>query len=102
VQAPAREALGRASPSREAAPDVPATRRPPAPVPQRARPQPERSRQAPRTRSPRLPRFGLPGLPERIRKEVPGTADVCALGERYGGWRRDSPEAVICRRTQGR
>ncbi|MEV6960552.1 hypothetical protein AB0M97_15390 [Streptomyces sp. NPDC051207] len=105
VQAPAREALARVSPGREAAPAGPATRRPAAPVPQRAQ-QPERARQAPRTRSPRpeprRPRVDLPALPELIRKQVPGTTDVCALGEVYGGWRRDSPEAAICRRTQGR
>ncbi|WP_279547734.1 hypothetical protein [Streptomyces sp. DH24] len=105
VQAPAREALERISPSREAAPGVPATRRPAAPVPRRAGQQPERSRQAPRTRSPhaepRPPRAGLPALPDRVREGVPGDTDVCALGRTYGGWRPDSPEAAICRRTYG-
>ncbi|MEU6251978.1 hypothetical protein [Streptomyces sp. NPDC047043] len=33
---------------------------------------------------------------------VPKTADVCALGRQYGGWRADSPEAVICEQTYGR
>jgi hypothetical protein len=97
VQAPAREALERVSPSHEAAPAVPATRRPAAPVPQRARQQPERSPHPEQRR----PRVDLPALPERIRKEVRGTTDVCALGKKYGGWRQDSPEAVICLRTQG-
>jgi hypothetical protein len=27
---------------------------------------------------------------------------VCALGKQYGGWRKDSPEAVICERAYGR
>ncbi|WP_328316266.1 hypothetical protein [Streptomyces sp. NBC_00388] len=30
------------------------------------------------------------------------TADVCALGEGYGGWRPDSPQARICHQTYGR
>ncbi|NKQ27809.1 hypothetical protein [Streptomyces galbus] len=30
------------------------------------------------------------------------STDVCALGKRYGGWRADSPQAVICERTYGR
>ncbi|NGO75428.1 hypothetical protein G6045_07015 [Streptomyces sp. YC504] len=29
------------------------------------------------------------------------SVDVCALGEQYGGWPSDSPQAQICRNTYG-
>ncbi|MGW2512794.1 hypothetical protein ACWC0A_26055 [Streptomyces scopuliridis] len=32
---------------------------------------------------------------------APAVADVCALGERYGQWPEDSPQARICRDTYG-
>jgi hypothetical protein len=28
--------------------------------------------------------------------------DVCALGRKYGGWKADSPESVICKGAYGR
>lgn len=31
----------------------------------------------------------------------PKSADMCALGRTYGGWRADSPEAVICKQAYG-
>jgi hypothetical protein len=36
-----------------------------------------------------------------VQQEIRGNDDVCALGKKYGGWRSDSPEAVICDRTYG-
>ncbi|MFC9653644.1 hypothetical protein ACFQ65_31190 [Streptomyces sp. NPDC056450] len=32
---------------------------------------------------------------------APAFADVCTLGERYGKWPKDSPQARICRETYG-
>ncbi|MEU6777233.1 hypothetical protein [Streptomyces sp. NPDC046759] len=100
VQAPAQEALEMTGPSRRpkrAAPTVPRRRaeeppvvhRPPAPpaAPPRAREHPRQSHTA------------LPDLPQ----PVPRTpSDVCALGRKYGGWRTDSPESVICDQAYGR
>jgi hypothetical protein len=45
----------------------------------------------------RQPPAGIPDVP----RSVPKAPDVCALGTEYGGWRPDSPEAAICRRTYG-
>ncbi|MEU5365078.1 hypothetical protein ABZ354_16650 [Streptomyces sp. NPDC005925] len=106
VQAPAREALDRVSPSREAEPDPSAPRRPSAPAPGRDG-QPERSRQPPHLRPappvPLPPRADLPGLADDIHEDVRGgDTDVCALGDKYGGWRQGSPESAICREAQGR
>ncbi|MFI1509808.1 hypothetical protein [Streptomyces sp. NPDC020597] len=101
VQAPAREALELAGPPRRPQPSAPSAGRPrtagggPAPGP-RSRPQarpdrPERPRHA-------QPRVELPD----VAAEVRGSTDVCALGEKYGGWREESPETVICERTYER
>ncbi|MDO0928757.1 hypothetical protein QQY24_26315 [Streptomyces sp. TG1A-8] len=91
VQAPAREGLEKVGPSRAprhsepAAP--PAAHRPPLP-PAAPRPRPDR---------PRRPYTDVPDLP----RSVPNASDVCALGRKYGGWRRNSPEARICERAYG-
>ncbi|MFC9929075.1 hypothetical protein [Streptomyces sp. NPDC127190] len=112
VQAPAREALemvgpypphpkhsGPATPHRPAAappavhhPHIPAAPAAPAAPPRpRARPHhPHHHHRRTHTR--------VPGLP----RTIPKTPDVCALGRQYGGWRKDSPEAVICEETYGR
>ncbi|MEU4039190.1 hypothetical protein [Streptomyces collinus] len=98
VQAPAREALEMAGPSRHphrtepaaphrADPAPPAAHRPPAP--------PAHPRQEP-TR--RRPPADVPAVPHPAR----GAEDLCALGRKYGGWRRDSPESLICERAYGR
>jgi hypothetical protein len=98
VQAPAREALKLVGPSRSpehtpsaAAPRRPAAapppvQRPPAPaVPSPTSPHPRHSRRS---------HLHVPDLPH-------SAPDVCALGKRYGGWRKDSPEAVICEQAYG-
>ncbi|MFD9820858.1 hypothetical protein [Streptomyces violascens] len=93
VQAPAREALNSVMP-----PDAPSPSPPPPPKAEqpdaprhhhhpRAE-QPEHHPAAPRKRHPR------PAPP-------PASGDICALGEGYGGWRPDSPEARICREAYG-
>ncbi|MDL5200243.1 hypothetical protein [Streptomyces sp. ALI-76-A] len=108
VQAPAREALEMTGPSRRpepAAPPPPAaasaparTRQEPPPrthPPRPARPEPRR----PDAGQPRQPRVEIPDVPEAAPREQ---QDVCALGRKYGGWREDSPQTVICDRTYGR
>ncbi|MGQ4359625.1 hypothetical protein [Streptomyces sp. SAS_272] len=101
VQAPAREALEMAGPPREPESSAPSAARPrtaaggPAAGSlsrPHARPdRPERPRRA-------QPRVEIPD----VAAEVRGNAEVCALGETYGGWRGDSPEAVICEEAYGR
>ncbi|CAL9582442.1 hypothetical protein SUDANB6_05093 [Streptomyces sp. enrichment culture] len=113
VQAPAREALGRTGPSRpaEPPPSAPRSTPPSAAVPPREpsaarpepRPRPARpERRKPSPRAPQRPRAALPGVTGPAGRGAPGTADVCSLGRTYGGWRADSPEAVICRQAYGR
>ncbi|MFI8824974.1 hypothetical protein [Streptomyces sp. NPDC053431] len=96
VQGPAREALEAAMPD----PPAPAPRSPverPAPGgsgtahPRRTE-QPHPSA-VPRPRPPRYPDVVLPELPHVPRDR----ADVCALGESYGGWSPHSEQARICR-----
>ena len=96
VQAPAQEALEMVgphrdhdAPGRQAAAGPPAAHRPPAP-PTRPRPYPQQHPRHPRADAPHLSHPGPTG------------PDVCALGKKYGGWRQDSPEAVICRQAYGR
>ncbi|MES9620861.1 hypothetical protein ACPCBX_10250 [Streptomyces tuirus] len=72
-----------------------------------ARPRPARpERPEPAPRSPQRSQSRPPDVSESVRQDVhrsvPDSADVCALGRRYGGWRADSPEATICRDTYGR
>ncbi|MFC9125258.1 hypothetical protein ACFT4A_00235 [Streptomyces sp. NPDC057099] len=118
VQAPAREALELIEGSRRPEPSASAPRRttPPSASPRQeqrpsgtldARPRPARpERRAPAPRSPQRPPADLPDVSESVRqdvhKNVPKSADVCALGTRYGGWRADSPESTICRDTYRR
>ncbi|MEV0095538.1 hypothetical protein [Streptomyces sp. NPDC050738] len=94
VQAPAIEALEAAAPPERAdtppsspsAPQAPRTRRP-------DRPAAPRTGTATKRRTPPAP---------RIEPAVPATSsDVCALGQSYGGWQPDSPQARICRQTYG-
>ncbi|MEU7584035.1 hypothetical protein AB0B50_41375 [Streptomyces sp. NPDC041068] len=102
VQAPAREALERmgpprrhsAPPSRAAAETEPH----PALAPSRpSRPTPPPARRPAASR----PDAGATRPAPSPTSAAPGT-DVCALGEAYGNWRPDSPQAVICRETYGR
>ncbi|MEU2285152.1 hypothetical protein ABZ614_24965 [Streptomyces sp. NPDC013178] len=110
VQAPAQEALGMVGPDRGPESTPPAERRraaPAAPVRQpspRSHPQPRpHPRPAhPEPRRPAPPRVELPEAGQGLDHEGRGSTDVCALGRKYGGWRADSPEAVICERTYGR
>ncbi len=99
MQAPAREALELIGPSRKPSPSAPAPHRTPA-----RRPPPRRPLRA--TRAPRItharsltpaaaPRTDVPP----VAPELPNNTDVCALGRKYGGWKADSPEAVICKRS---
>ncbi|MEU1404409.1 hypothetical protein ABZ471_18910 [Streptomyces sp. NPDC005728] len=98
VQAPAREALAMVGPSRHPHPTEPAPHRTPAPPPATRHPSaPPAHRPRPHPDRPRRPRAGLPD----VSQPVPQTPDVCALGKKYGGWRRDSPEALICEQTYG-
>ncbi|MER0444411.1 hypothetical protein ABR738_07450 [Streptomyces sp. Edi4] len=94
VQPPAREALEAVDPT-----DSPA----PAPPPLSGTGPPRAVRQVPRHRAeqpaprPAAPRTRHP----RTYPAMPALGDVCALGQGYGGWRADSPEARICRETYG-
>ncbi|MFD5233604.1 hypothetical protein ACFWJ5_34765 [Streptomyces qaidamensis] len=115
VQAPAREALQLIEEaSRRPEPAAPTTR-PAAPEPgtpqpghRDVRPRPARpAHPEPARRGPQRSHAGLPDVSESVRQDVERSvpndnADVCALGRRYGGWRADSPEAMICRETYGR
>ncbi|MFE4703419.1 hypothetical protein ACFRIC_40825 [Streptomyces sp. NPDC056738] len=99
VQAPAREALERVGPSPKPSTEAAARHRP-APPPRAAAPPapPRHARPVPRP-EPRHPRHRTavpPGAPA-----VPKRPDVCALGRKYGGWKADSPEAVLCAKTYG-
>jgi hypothetical protein len=46
------------------------------------------------------PRVEIPDVSEPVPNN-PKNTDVCALGRTYGGWRADSPEAVICKQAYG-
>ncbi|PKW06402.1 MULTISPECIES: hypothetical protein [unclassified Streptomyces] len=99
VQAPAREALERVGPPRH-----PAHSAPRAPHPAAA---PPVARRAPAPPAPRPERRRADGhrhtgvdVPD-LSHPAPQAPDVCALGRRYGGWRGDSPESVICERAYG-
>jgi len=104
VQAPAREALEMIGPSRRAEPEIPKRHGPSATASasaeQPASRSPQRSR--PRAAQPESGHHGRPrvGIPDGT-TPVPDRTDVCALGRQYGGWRADSPEAVICEQTYG-
>ncbi|GAA2393183.1 hypothetical protein GCM10010420_17460 [Streptomyces glaucosporus] len=101
---PARETLARvpAATARPPAPDDTPTRYGPpsagargAPPP---RPVPQRPRRTPREPGPSgtgRPGGALGGLP------LPPGADVCGLGETYGGWDPRSEQARACREVYG-
>ncbi|MFI1003135.1 hypothetical protein ACIP10_27390 [Streptomyces galbus] len=105
AQAPAREALERVGPSdpshsasggpRRAAGGQDSAGRP-APHPRPPRPAPHRTGRS-RAEVPDA-RKAAKSASDAVRRST----DVCALGKRYGGWRADSPQAVICERTYGR
>ncbi|MEU6065131.1 hypothetical protein ABZ864_11820 [Streptomyces sp. NPDC047082] len=97
VQAPAREALEMVGPPRR-----PKRSGNPAPPPQLSKPHRSPAPAAhPAPQPHREPRHQPPaGIPD-VPRSVPQAPDVCSLGTKYGGWRPDSPEAVICRRTYG-
>ncbi|MFD5569195.1 hypothetical protein [Streptomyces cadmiisoli] len=102
VQAPAREALERIGPSRHprpTAPTAPVTSSEPGRTAVPAPPK-EAEPRAPREPSQpaRSPSARVPDTSGALRE----TTDVCALGRDYGGWRSDSPQAVICERTYRR
>lgn len=98
VQGPARDALEAALPKRT----EPAASAPAHPREKTAAPAPPRQAPPPRThsrtpRAPALPRPKLPPLPE-----IPvARGDVCELGQGWGGWRADGPEARFCRQAYG-
>ncbi|POX47661.1 hypothetical protein C3489_29110 [Streptomyces sp. Ru71] len=108
VQAPAQEALEMVGPSRRPQPEQP--HRPAAaghPAPgHRTRPGPQHhTEETPHHRAARpehhrtqTPRAPIPDVRDTVRR---GT-DVCGLGEQYGGWSPDSPQARICKQTYGR
>ncbi|MEV5987650.1 hypothetical protein AB0L85_21985 [Streptomyces sp. NPDC052051] len=100
VQAPAREALDLVEPSPAPSPPTGArhTTGPASPATPTA---PSHDPSAPPHRRPG-PRGPHIDVPPRATARIPRNADVCALGRQYGGWRPDSPESVICRRTYGR
>ncbi|MFI5663873.1 hypothetical protein [Streptomyces sp. NPDC051684] len=101
VQAPAREALERMKPTApHRTPERPAGQpqrtdapTPPPPAP-KVVPAPRRTT-VPEPRS--APEHHKAGKPPK----APARTDVCALGRRYGGWDRDSPQAAACRDTYG-
>ncbi|SEP87394.1 hypothetical protein SAMN04487983_100258 [Streptomyces sp. yr375] len=77
---------------RRTAAEVPA-----APPPSsRSRPYARPTHPEPRRRT--LPHVEIPDVEAEVRRNT----DVCALGRKYGGWRGDSPEAVICEQAYGR
>ncbi|MER6784662.1 hypothetical protein ABT330_08505 [Streptomyces sp. NPDC000658] len=103
VQAPVREALEMAEPSRKRERQRAARRQgaaeepsaePPASSGPRQQVRPPQAQPQPHAR----PRVDLQDVEDAVR----GKTDVCALGRKYGGWQGDSPEAEICRRAYGR
>lgn len=113
VQAPAREALELIGPDRKPAraPRTPQAAGEPhhpagaAPVaPPAAAPAPPPRRTKPKKRPPKperrhtQPRVELPEVSRPVRENT----DVCALGKKYGGWGKDSPQTVICKEAYGR
>ncbi|MFF6780749.1 hypothetical protein [Streptomyces sp. NPDC012510] len=113
VEAPAREALELIGPPRKpspsasikpkAAPSTSATTPPPpptAPKPTKARPAPVERHGPPPSES--HPHVEVPPLPKTIPTQPPQNGDVCALGHKYGGWGKDTPQAAICKDVYGR
>jgi len=108
VQTPVHEALQRTGPSRRPEPEASERHGPSTPDAAPAdQPAPPHLRPRPRTRAAHpesghhgQPRVEVPDVSKSGPKNAKNT-DVCALGRRYGGWRADSPEAVICKQTYG-
>ncbi|MEI5527632.1 hypothetical protein WB401_38850 [Streptomyces brasiliscabiei] len=117
VEAPAREALELIGPPRESASGSSAKPRPaaptasaataPTPTPTAPPPPPPRNerRQPPERHGPppvARPDVEIPPLPRTVPSAPPKNSDVCALGHRYGGWGKDTPQAAICKDVYGR
>ncbi|EMF58569.1 hypothetical protein [Streptomyces bottropensis] len=115
MEAPAREALALIGPPRLSPPSASEAPEPAAPAPavpthttdapppappprERRQASPERYGPPPGSR----PRVEIPPLPENLPTEPPRNSDVCALGHKYGGWGRDTPQAAICKDVYGR
>ncbi|MER7520519.1 hypothetical protein [Streptomyces sp. NPDC126499] len=103
VQGPAREALEAAMPDPPAPEPRSAVERHRTDEGEGAEPARPRRTEKPRPTSVpkqrhRHPEVEIPGLAKVPR----GRADVCELGERYGGWSPRSEQAKICRGTYGR
>ncbi|WP_030686301.1 hypothetical protein [Streptomyces globisporus] len=103
VEGPAREALEAALPApppsaapRATPPAGQHQRAAPPPRPEKPHPDPvPRQRERPRPAA-RPDRPVPPGLTELPRNPPVSRADVCDLGERYGGWDPGSTQARIC------
>ncbi|MFF5363095.1 hypothetical protein ACFY4I_27500 [Streptomyces scabiei] len=115
VQAPAREALELIGPPRSPAPSASTAPEPAAPATASTDPRPAAPAPAPPPRGKRQapperygpppgsrPRVDVPHVPENLPARPPGNSDVCALGHKYGGWGRDTPQAAICKDVYGR
>ncbi|MGW1004734.1 hypothetical protein [Streptomyces sp. NPDC002520] len=106
VEAPAQEALEMAGPShrpRHTEPDAPhretsAPHRPPAPTTTPRSPHSEHQGRSGHPDQAGEQHVDIPG----VTRPAPKEPDVCALGRQFGGWSKDSPEAVICERQYGR
>ncbi|MFI7400322.1 hypothetical protein ACIBW9_07495 [Streptomyces sp. NPDC049541] len=98
VEAPAREALERTAPSGRPERKAPERQERPAAQPPHPHPRPRPGPPHPEPGHHGRPRVEIPDVPRPLPKQT----DVCALGRTYGGWRPDSPEAVICRQAYGR
>ncbi|MGW2078909.1 hypothetical protein ACWCOW_18515 [Streptomyces sp. NPDC001939] len=99
VQAPVREALDRMGRT----PPAHAPSAEPTPVPRS--PQPPRHEASHRSGPGHAARPAAPPPhhSHTAAPVAPGLAgEVCALGNQYGKWNPDSPEARICRETYGR
>ncbi|MCI3278773.1 hypothetical protein [Streptomyces cylindrosporus] len=109
VQAPAREALEMMGPSKSAGPRKPERHGPtadaqtpadPHPAPRsHPHPHPHPRKPHPQPRHQSQPNIEIPDVTKSVPKSQ---SDVCALGKKYGGWKADSPESVICKQAHGR
>jgi hypothetical protein len=76
-------------------PKPPPAAAPAPPPPRRAKPK-QRPPKPERRRT--QPRVEVPDVSRPVRENT----DVCALGRKYGGWGKDSPQTVICKNAYGR
>ncbi|QFQ95832.1 hypothetical protein F9278_06190 [Streptomyces phaeolivaceus] len=118
VEAPAREALELIGPPREPTPSAPTKPRPAVPTTSTTAPAPAADAPAAPPPPPRderrepserhgppptsRPHVEIPPLPRTVPTRPPRNSDVCALGHRYGGWGKDTPQAAICKDVYGR